>query len=121
MGFLKEGGAKAGGDVETVVGGIKEVIDDGEVVAGAILDLAEEFGVFGIKGGFFPNGIAKGRGRGSGGGAYGCEEGGRFVGEGCGRVEVKGQGWWVGVTGECIGGGVGFSRNVDDGEVVFGQ
>jgi hypothetical protein len=42
VGFLKEGGSEVGGDVETMVmGGVEEVIDDGEVVSFALLNLPE--------------------------------------------------------------------------------
>ena len=36
-------------------------------------------------------------------------------------VEMVGEGWWVGVTGEGIGSGVSLAGDVDDGEVVLGE
>jgi len=77
-----------------------------------------------VVGAFLSYGGAKGVGGGGGGVADGCEEEaavwGSGGGGGGGGVEVGGEGWWIGVTREGIGSGVGFARNVDDGEVVFG-
>jgi hypothetical protein len=36
-------------------------------------------------------------------------------------VEVKGEGWGVGVAREGIGGRIGLTGDMDDGEVVFGE
>ena len=36
-------------------------------------------------------------------------------------MEVKGEGWGVGVAREGIGGRIGLTGDMDDGEVVFGE
>jgi hypothetical protein len=103
VGFLKEGGAEGGGDVEAAMcSGVKEAILEDEVGARALADGAEDALIDGVAGGFLADGVQEGGGDGRWG-ADGVEEG--DDGGGCGEgVEVEAGPGGVRVAGEGVGG-----------------
>jgi hypothetical protein len=57
MGLLQEGGAEGGGDVEAAVGGIEEVVLEGEVGARALGDSGEDVLVSRVGGSLAADGV----------------------------------------------------------------